>query len=219
MAEAEEARELEVQLARQEHESMMHEEELYALARWESVQEAEIAEAERQWEERAKQGVEDNDNLHQSTGASSSNASTVPVTVSAVRAWDDWALASELGEGAGPRAKRRLVTKLRVDRGFPAEASGPGMLAVANLTLGVPVHLSLAVLLHDDDGPSYPFCTEPVVPPPVSVEQFLQSEEGRRVYRWWSEGLLTSLVVNRDLGAGVLEAFRAQKAFLEARAG
>ena len=85
------------------------------------------------------------------------------------------------------------------------------MLAVADLTPGIP-------MLHDDGGPSYPSSTDLAVPPPVSVEHFLQSEEGRRVYRWRSEGLLTSLVVNRDLGAGVLEAFRAQKAFLEAHA-
>ena len=58
---------------------------MYALARWKRVQEAEIAEAEKQWEERVKQGIEDSDNLHGSDAASSSNATTVPVTASAAR--------------------------------------------------------------------------------------------------------------------------------------
>ena len=58
--------------------------------------------------------------------------------------------ASKLGEGDGPKVKRRLVTRLQVDRGFSAAAGGSGVLRVADLVPGIPVHLKLAVMLHDD---------------------------------------------------------------------
>ena len=51
--------------------------------------------------------------------------------------------------------------------------------------------------------------------PAAQLVPFLESNMGALIFEWWNAGLVPSVLIRKELGADVLEAFQAQRSFLQ----
>ena len=159
---------------------------------WQAKEDAEIAEAE------AREVM-----------AAHSDASTQRINAEEHQRWDEWAMASELGVASPP--KRRKVA-VRVS------TAGGGTVDVGTVPVGQPLRLSLTMTVDTTEGGEFGSLSSSD-PVKLSGEQsvpFLESNLGATIYEWWSSGLVPSVLVKKELGAEMLEAFQAQRSFLQA---
>ena len=183
-------------LARAQYEELQAQQELEDEFAWHSKEDAEIAEAE------AKDA------------ASASEASTQKLTAEDQQRWEDWALASELGVASPPKRQRVLVH---------VPAAGPSlggtMVELGEVPAGQTVWLTLRMEADTNAGEvSTRTPTELVRLQGVQLVPFLESNPGATIFRWWREGLIPSVLIRQELGADVLEAFQAQRSFLDSQA-
>ena len=97
---------------------------------------------------------------------------------------------------------------------------GPGVLDLGEMVVGQPLRLDLTVAvdsMEGEFGASASSSTEQVTLPDVQLVPFLESNLGAAIFDWWSRGLVPSVLVRNELGAAVLEAFQAQRTFLQAQ--
>ena len=86
--------------------------------------------------------------------------------------------------------------------------------------LGQPIRLTLTMALDTLEGQfaeSASSSSDVVRLPDTQLVPFLGSNLGATVFEWWNTGLVPSVVIRKELGPEVLEAFQAQKAFLLAQ--
>ena len=177
--------------AREQYEALKADEELEDEFAWQAKEDAEIAEAE------AREAA--------------SEASTQKLAAEDQQKWDDWAVASELGLASVPKRQRVSVRVSAM-----AELGTTSVVDLGSVPVGQPLHLTLALAMDTMPGESgSASSTEPVKLSGAQLVPFLESNLGATVFDWWRKGLVPSVLIKKELGADVLEAFQAQRSFLE----
>ena len=191
---AREEQRVEREEAREQYEQLQADEAMADEYAWQAKEDAEIAEAE------ARETI-----------LVDSDASTQKLSAEDQQQWDDWAMASELGV-ASPKKRQRVA--LRVSTG--AGTATAGVLELGQVPLGQPLRVSLAVTVDNMEGAfSSSSTSESVTLSNEQLVPFLESNLGATIFEWWQKGLVPSVLVRQELGAAVLEAFQAQRSFLQ----
>ena len=180
-----------------QYEQLQADEQLADEWAWETKQELDIMEAE----EKDAAGVE------------VESVSTQRLTPEEQQRWEDWAVASELGVASVPK-RRRMALRVMTNAGKPTSQ----VLDLGNVSLGRPLQLTLTVAMDSMAGglsSTAASSSDSVSLPSTQLVPFLESNLGALIFGWWSNGLVPSVLIRDGLGAEVLEAFQAQRTFLQ----
>ena len=122
------------------------------------------------------------------------------------------ALASELGL-ATQQAKRQRVAA-RVTLSTASSSTHVRRLGMVTLKAAEPAALSMEVE-GDKGSRASSSRAEAEGLTGQAVVAFLEGDVGQSIFQWWIQGLVPSLSIQRELGTEILEAFQAQRIFMQ----